>query len=88
MAKAAGIVAAIIGLFTLPPITVMIGFAAIPVMIILSISAIVVGIVGRVTGKGDPKAPALLGIIFGAMGLVVNLIVWPFVYLLQQGLWP
>ena len=73
MAKAAGIIALILGIVALTPLPIIIGMWA---AYVLPIAAIALGIVGLATAKGDPKAPGVLGIVFGGIGLLLNLTVW------------
>lgn len=76
MAKAAGVIALILGIVALTPLPIIIGMWA---AYVLPIAAIVLGIVGLATAKDDPKAPGVLGIVFGGIGLLLNLTLWLFV---------
>jgi hypothetical protein len=77
MAKGAGIVALILGIVSLTPVPFFIALSVPFLLYILPIASIVLGIVGVATAKGDSKAPGVLGIVFGAIGLILNITLWP-----------
>ncbi len=74
MAKAAGIIALILGIVALTPVPFFIQWY---MPYIIPIAALVLGIVGCATAKDDSKAPGVLGIVFGGIGLVLNLFIYP-----------